>query len=124
MTATDARTVSIKLKEPVVYVLQLLASYGSFTGNVVIIPKETESGFDIRRDMIGTGPFYLDNYTPSVSYTLKRNADYWDPNAATSSTRSTTRSSPSTRRCSPSSRPATSTSSTRPAVCAAKTSSS
>ena len=50
----------------VVYVLQLLASFGSFTGNVVIIPKEVESGFDIRRDMIGTGPFYLDNYTPSV----------------------------------------------------------
>jgi peptide/nickel transport system substrate-binding protein len=81
MTATDPRTVSIKLKEPVVYLLQLLASYGSFTGNVVIIPKEVESGFDIRRDMIGTGPFYLDNYTPSVSYTLKRNDAYWDANA-------------------------------------------
>ena len=81
MAATDARTVVIKLKEPLVFALELLGSFGSFTGNVVIIPKETESGFDLRRDMIGTGPFMLADYQPSIGFTLKRNPDYWDQNA-------------------------------------------
>ena len=50
---------------------------------MIIVPKETENNvFDIRRDMIGTGPFMLDNYVPSVGFTLKRNPDYWDQNAA------------------------------------------
>jgi peptide/nickel transport system substrate-binding protein len=82
MTPLDARTVSIKLHEPLAYALSTLASFGSFTGNVIMVPKEVENnGFDIRRDMIGTGPFYLDNYQPSVGFTLKRHADYWDQNA-------------------------------------------
>ena len=28
--------------------------------------------------MLGTGPWMLTNYTPSASFTLKRNAEYWD----------------------------------------------
>jgi ABC-type transport system substrate-binding protein len=80
LTATDARTISIKLKEPLTFALNLFGSFGSFTGNVVIIPKEADGGFDLRREMIGTGPYYLDNYTPSVGFTLKRNAEYWDQN--------------------------------------------
>src|SRR4029079_12424742 len=51
------------------------------TGNILIIPKESEGGFDLRREMIGTGPSYLDNYQPSVGYTLKRIDAYWDSNA-------------------------------------------
>jgi peptide/nickel transport system substrate-binding protein len=81
MTATDARTVQIKLKEPLVYALELFGSFGSTTGNIMIIPKETESGFDLRRDMIGTGPYQLAEYQPSIGFTLKRNPDYWDQNA-------------------------------------------
>jgi peptide/nickel transport system substrate-binding protein len=82
ITAVDPRTISIKLKEPLVYALSLLASYGSFTGNVVMVPKEAENNvFDIRRDMIGTGPFFLSEYQPSVGFTLKRHGDYWDQNA-------------------------------------------
>ena len=81
LTATDPKTISIKLKEPLVYALELFASFGSFTGNVVIMPKEIESGFDPRRDMIGTGPYMLTEYQPSIGFTLKRNPDYWDQNA-------------------------------------------
>jgi peptide/nickel transport system substrate-binding protein len=81
LEATDARTVSIKLKEPLVYALELFASFGSFTGNVIVIPKETDAGFDIRRDMIGTGPYMLSEYQPSIRFVLKRNPDYWDQNA-------------------------------------------
>jgi peptide/nickel transport system substrate-binding protein len=82
LTAMDARTIAIKLKEPLVYALELFASYGSFTGNVVIVPKETDTSFDIRGDSIGTGPFFLANYAPSVGLTVKRNADYWDKDFA------------------------------------------
>jgi peptide/nickel transport system substrate-binding protein len=82
VTATDSRTISIKLKEPVVYALNYFASYGSFSGNVLIIPKETESSFDIRTNMLGTGPFYLQNYSPAVALTMKRHPEYWDQNFA------------------------------------------
>jgi peptide/nickel transport system substrate-binding protein len=76
VTATDARTIVIKLKEPLVYLMQSLARHTA--GWLGIVPKETESGFDIRRDMIGTGPFILDSYTPSSSFTFKRNPQYYD----------------------------------------------
>jgi peptide/nickel transport system substrate-binding protein len=78
LTATDPRTIVIKLKEPLVYALELFASYGSFTGNVVILPKETDNGWDARGDMIGTGPFFAASIQPSVGITLKRNPDYYD----------------------------------------------
>ncbi len=81
VSATDAKTVVIKLKEPVNYALNLFASFGSFTGNVIMLPKETEGGYDIRNTMIGTGPYFLSDYQPSVGFTLKRNPDYWDQNA-------------------------------------------
>ena len=81
VTATDARTVSVKLKEPLTFALNLFAAYGSHTGNIVLMPKEAESGFDIRREMIGTGPYFLEKYEPSQGFTLKRNPDYWDQNA-------------------------------------------
>ena len=81
VTATDPRTISIKLKEPLVYALELFASYGSFSGNIIMVPKETDNGFDIRRDAIGTGPYFLSNYQPSIGFTLRRNESYWDPKA-------------------------------------------
>src|SRR5687767_515520 len=81
VTATDARTVSVKLKEPLTFALNLFAAYGSHTGNIVLMPKEAESGFDIRREMIGTGPYFLEKYEPSQGFTLRRNPDYWDQNA-------------------------------------------
>src|SRR4051812_8600162 len=75
-TATDARTIQIKLKEPLVYALALLG--GSTNGGLVIVPKETDGTFDPKQDMIGTGPFSLDKYTQSVGFTFKRNDEYWD----------------------------------------------
>ena len=75
-TAVDSRTISIKLKEPLVYALAL---FGNTTnGGLLILPKEADTGFDPRGDMIGTGPFSLSNYTQSVGFTFKRNPDYWD----------------------------------------------
>lgn len=75
-TAVDSRTVSIKLKEPLVYALAL---FGNTTnGGMIVLPKETDSIFDPRGDMIGTGPFSLSSYTQSVGFSFKRHPDYWD----------------------------------------------
>ena len=82
VTATDSRTVVIKLKEPLVYALELFASYGHLAAAVVMLPKETDSTFDPRNDMIGTGPFVMSNYTPSVGWTVRRNPEYFDQDFA------------------------------------------
>ena len=76
VTAIDAKTLTIKLKQPVYHVLGMLA--GGLGGRVNIVPKETDSSFDIRRDIIGTGPFVLANYAPSAGFTLKRNPEYFE----------------------------------------------
>ena len=76
LTAADSKTIVVKLKEPLVIALNLFASNSS--GNVVVIPKETDSTFNLTNDMIGTGPYILDKYVQSVGYTFKRNPDYWD----------------------------------------------
>ena len=76
VTAVDNATVSIRVKEPVVYLMAFLAN--NIPGYMAVLPKETDSSFDIRRDEIGTGPYFLSNYTPSVGYTLKRNPEYYE----------------------------------------------
>ena len=80
-TATDPRTLVLKLKEPVIYVLNYF-SKGNASGGLNIAPKERDSTFDDRADMIGTGPFMLTNYTPSAGFTFKRSPDYWDKDEA------------------------------------------
>src|SRR5439155_15419473 len=80
LTASDAKTIVMKLKEPLVYVLSLFCSNSS--GGVIVLPKETDGAFDIRTDMIGTGPFFMANYTPSAGFTYKRFAEHWDKSYA------------------------------------------
>ena len=71
----DAQTLVMRVKEPTV---DLFASFSAFhAGLPSIIPKETDSGFDIRRDMIGTGPWMLDSYTPSVGMRFRRHPQYY-----------------------------------------------
>ncbi len=79
----DATTIVIKLKEPVTYVHKYFASYGSFTGGMVIMPKEAEDTavLDVRQNAIGTGPWILDEIRPSIGYTFKRNDAYYDDTA-------------------------------------------
>jgi ABC-type transport system substrate-binding protein len=80
LTATDNRTIVMKLKEPVVYALNLFAS--NFSQSIPVLPKETDTTFDIRADVIGTGPWVLSDYQPSVSFTFKRHPDHFDKDAA------------------------------------------
>ncbi len=75
-TVVDAKTAVIKLKEPLVYALALFGN--STNGGLLIVPKETDSTFDPRQDMIGTGPLSLASYKQSVGFSFKRNPDYWD----------------------------------------------
>jgi peptide/nickel transport system substrate-binding protein len=80
MEFPDASTVVIKIKEPVTYIHKWFASYGSFTGGMVVMPKEAadQAVLDVRNTAIGTGPWVLDKIQTSVGYTFKRNDDYYD----------------------------------------------
>ncbi|HEX5367832.1 MAG TPA: ABC transporter substrate-binding protein, partial [Dehalococcoidia bacterium] len=83
-TAPDTSTVVLKLKDPIVYIPNWFASFGSFTGQIIMFPKEAADpgALDLRQNIIGTGPFMLKQHTPSVGFTLARNPDYWDDKAA------------------------------------------
>ena len=120
-TAVDSSTAVIKLKEPTCYLLALFAP--TTVGKMVIIPKETDTTFSIEKDMIGTGPYILTDYKPSIGMTFKK-APTTTRRTSPSSSRSTRRSSWNTPRPSLSSRRATSTP-TPPALraCARRTSS-
>jgi peptide/nickel transport system substrate-binding protein len=78
VTAADASTIVVKLKEPLSYALRYFAEFGSLSGNLVMLPKEADSGFDPRSQMIGHGPYELSAVEPSVRYAVKRNPEYWD----------------------------------------------
>jgi peptide/nickel transport system substrate-binding protein len=80
LTASDSRTITLKLKEPVVYALGLFATVAG--SGIIMLPKETDSTWDPRGDMIGTGPFYMSSYSPSVGFTFRRNPDFWDKETA------------------------------------------
>ncbi|HLF78950.1 MAG TPA: ABC transporter substrate-binding protein [Dehalococcoidia bacterium] len=81
VSATDARTVVYKLKEPSSYIMQRFANM--ITGELgSIYPKEASGGFDTRQVQIGTGGYIKDKHEPSVSLTYKRNPDYWNKEAA------------------------------------------
>ena len=43
--------------------------------------RRRDNGFDIRSDMIGTGPYYPQRLPAVGRLHLKRNPDYWDQNA-------------------------------------------
>ena len=77
MTTPDASTIVVKLKYPQSYLLGILAR--NFGAKVNMVPKETDSAFDIRRDMIGTGAYMLSKYDPSVGYEYRLHPDYHEP---------------------------------------------
>jgi peptide/nickel transport system substrate-binding protein len=76
VTAPDSRTIAIKLKYPVSYLTSILGQW--ITGHITIFPKEADSGFEPRHDMIGTGPYMLERYTPSQGFALRRHENYYE----------------------------------------------
>jgi peptide/nickel transport system substrate-binding protein len=75
VTAPDASTIVAKLKAPISYVLSLFAAHNS--GHFTIFPKEADSKYEPKNKLIGTGPFYMADYKPSIGITLKRNPGYY-----------------------------------------------
>ena len=74
-TMPSADTLVMKLTKPT---SDLFASFtAQHSGFPSIIPKETDSTFDIRHDMIGTGPWVMSEYTPSVGMKFQRHPDYY-----------------------------------------------
>jgi len=71
----DDHTVNINLAGPSATFLTDLAD----TNKLFIMPAEAfNGGFDPALDMIGSGPWVLDNYQTSVAFDWSRNPDYWD----------------------------------------------
>lgn len=72
MTAVDASTVRVKLKFPDPTVLPLL------TTRFFVQPVEGVLGkFDLAKEPRGSGPFLLESYQSSVSFTFKRNPNWF-----------------------------------------------
>src|SRR5205823_782571 len=75
-TRPESETFVIKLQPALSYVLAMLAY--TVGGSFAIVPKETDTTLDIRRDILGTGPYVLDKYEPSVGFTYKRFDNYYE----------------------------------------------
>ena len=70
--ATGKYSVRFHLEQPFVDFPYLL-TYGT---NVVILPKDYKIG-DFIKGKVGTGPFILSSFSPSVGARFVRNPDYW-----------------------------------------------
>src|SRR4030095_599602 len=74
METPDKHTVRLNLKSPNVMFPQNLAE-----AVAVVFPKEVlEEDGDLKKRMIGTGPFTLKEHTRKVKAVLARNPDYFD----------------------------------------------
>jgi peptide/nickel transport system substrate-binding protein len=73
ITYPDAQTATIKLAFP----LAALFDYLGNTLGLYVMPKESESQFDPKKDMRGTGAWMLDKYQPSVGMEYKRNPNFY-----------------------------------------------
>src|SRR3989454_3952919 len=72
----DRYTVKFLLKEPFVWLVNVLANpYSTW----IIAPEVVEKFGDLKKpeSVIGTGPFLLERYEPNVKTVFKRNPDYF-----------------------------------------------
>jgi peptide/nickel transport system substrate-binding protein len=74
-TAPNATTLVIKLKQPSSFMLSLFSGHSS--GNLQIFPREADTGYDPKTKLIGSGPYYIADYKPSIGFTLKRNPGFY-----------------------------------------------
>ncbi len=74
----DRYTVRFRLKEPFVWLVQMLANP---TGTWIVARELVEKYGDLKKPetAIGTGPFILERYEPNVKAVFKRNPDYFQP---------------------------------------------
>jgi ABC-type transport system substrate-binding protein len=76
VTATDARTVVIRLNEPNAAVTALLAR--GTPGSMFIVPKESldPNVLNVARTSAGSGPWYITEYAQGIGYRYKRNPGF------------------------------------------------
>ncbi len=72
VTAVDARTVQIVLKQPSASFLKELGNSAGY-----VVPDKFLEEHDAKKEMIGTGPYVFSDYKPDTSLTLKRFDGYW-----------------------------------------------
>ena len=79
----DANQIEAPTKDTLVFKLKY--AYGPFPNTIssaaaaVIYPREVLAGvYDPAKQIIGSGPFMLDSYTPDVAITYKKNPDWFD----------------------------------------------
>src|SRR5215468_7461102 len=78
VAVVDRYTVQFLLKEPFVWLLNILASAICMW---IIAPEVVEKYGDLKKveTAIGTGPFLLERYEPNVKIGFRRNPDYFRP---------------------------------------------
>ena len=76
ISAVDDRTISIKLAAPNAVVTARLAR--PTPGSMYIVPKEAldPNVLNLARTSIGSGPYYISDFQPSVGITFKRNPGF------------------------------------------------
>jgi len=79
VTRLDDRRVRFKLKQADAGFLLNLGS--PFVVGSAILSRKWAQTHDLRREMMGTGPFRMVSYTPNIQLVLKRNDDYWNKDA-------------------------------------------
>ena len=74
----DRYTVRFRLKEPFVWLVQMLANP---TGTWIVPREVVDKHGDLKKPetAIGAGPFILERYEPNVRTVFKRNPDYYQP---------------------------------------------
>ncbi|HEY5475842.1 MAG TPA: ABC transporter substrate-binding protein [Tepidiformaceae bacterium] len=70
----DASTIVFTMKSPNAGFNDLLADT---VNGLWIMPTESDGKFDPAKTMIGSGPWMLQNYTPSVGFKWNKNPNWW-----------------------------------------------
>ena len=73
LTATDNRTIVVRLHEPYASIFPMFAA----NDLLYIMPREADGGFDPRSTVRGHGPYLLEQYVPSASFTWTKNPDFY-----------------------------------------------
>ncbi|HLF78963.1 MAG TPA: ABC transporter substrate-binding protein [Dehalococcoidia bacterium] len=75
LATPDDKTVVIKLAEPYGPINEMMAYW-----YLHIAPQEADGKFDPRNEARGSGPYMLDKWQPSISFTYKRNPNWYVKN--------------------------------------------
>ncbi len=76
MTAPDSKTVVVKLAKPQASILAAVS--GRSNSSFWIVPKESESAFDLKKDQRGSGAYVLSEYVPSARFIYEKSPGYWN----------------------------------------------